>query len=62
MTRKKFKDPSMDQWFIELESVITHEILSYIVDRRAVEEGHYMWSGLVISPFLMEVICRIFVV
>lgn len=46
MTRKKFKDPSMDQWFIELESVITHEILSYIVDRRAVEEGHYMWSGL----------------
>ena len=46
MTKKKYSSPIMEQWFIELESVITHEILSYIVDRRAVEEGHYMWSGL----------------
>ena len=45
MTKKKFQAPSIDQWFIELESVIRHEILSYIVDSKAIEEGLWMWDG-----------------
>ena len=46
MTKKTFQDPTVEQWFIELESVIRHEILNYIVDCKAVEEGIWMWDGL----------------
>ncbi|HHF2914783.1 TPA: hypothetical protein ACPJZ9_003066 [Vibrio diabolicus] len=46
MTRRKFQGPSVEQWFIELESVIRHEILNYIVDDRANKEGFWMWDGL----------------
>lgn len=46
MTKKTFQDSTVEQWFIELESVIRHEILSYIVDCKAVEEGNWMWDGL----------------
>ncbi len=46
MTKPVFQDPDVEQWFIELESVIRHEILSYIVDCKANEEGLWMWDGL----------------
>jgi hypothetical protein len=46
MTKKKLQGPLIEKWFIELDSVIRHEILSYIVDRKANEEGNWMWNGL----------------
>ncbi|MEF1216325.1 hypothetical protein REH76_00680 [Photobacterium damselae] len=46
MTKKTFEDSAIDQWFIELESIIRHEILSYIINCKVVDEGNFMWDAL----------------
>ncbi|EPK8019192.1 hypothetical protein [Providencia rettgeri] len=46
MTKKKLHGSVINNWFRELDAVIRHEILSYIVDRKAIEEGNLMWDGI----------------
>ena len=46
MTKKKLHGLVINNWFRELDAVIRHEILSYIVDRKAIEEGNLMWDGI----------------
>ncbi|CAK1897461.1 conserved hypothetical protein [Vibrio crassostreae] len=46
MTKKKLHGSVINNWFRELDAVIRHETLSYIVDRKAIEEGNLMWDGI----------------
>ncbi|MFA0436906.1 hypothetical protein [Vibrio breoganii] len=46
MTKKKLNGSVINEWLRELDAVIRHEIISYIVDRKAIEEGNLMWDGI----------------
>jgi hypothetical protein len=43
MTAKKYKDTLFEKWFQELDAVIDHEILNYIVGQKAKQEVELLW-------------------
>ncbi len=45
MTKPAFTNPTVDEWFTELEAVITHEMLKLLVDRNALAEGKWIWGN-----------------
>jgi hypothetical protein len=50
MTNKKLNTPLVDQWLIELDAVIRHEILYYLVESRVAEAGDLYFDP---SPFMV---------
>jgi hypothetical protein len=54
MTKKRHLEPSVNQWFIELEAVIRHEILCYLVETKMINDGGFFFDGLVFISILNE--------
>lgn len=49
MTQKKLSGPIIDTWFNELNSIILHEAVCYLVNEAAIEEGKEYWDTLQLS-------------
>lgn len=49
MTKKKLDSPLVNQWLIELDAVIRHEVLHYLVESRAIDAGDFFFDP---SPFM----------
>ncbi|RBM33412.1 hypothetical protein [Vibrio tarriae] len=49
MTKKKLDSPFVNQWLIELDAVIRHEVLHYLVESRAIDAGDFFFDS---SPFM----------
>ncbi|MBE8232690.1 MAG: hypothetical protein HAW67_03075 [Endozoicomonadaceae bacterium] len=49
MTKKKLDSPLINQWLIELDAVIRHEVLHYIAESRAIKAGDLFFDP---SPFI----------
>jgi hypothetical protein len=45
MTKKKLHGPFINHWLRELDAVIRHEIMCYLVECKVIEEGNMMWNG-----------------
>ncbi|PSU47326.1 hypothetical protein C9J12_15085 [Photobacterium frigidiphilum] len=51
MTKKRLDSPLVNQWLIELDAVIRHEVLHYLVESRVIEAGDLFLDPL---PMALE--------
>lgn len=49
MTQKKYSTPTFQQWFIELDAVVRHEILHYLINQKHIEDGDLFFDT---QPFI----------
>tara|TARA_R110002050_G_scaffold276589_1_gene421822 strand:+ start:1389 stop:2549 length:1161 start_codon:yes stop_codon:yes gene_type:complete len=54
MTLKKYSTSTFKQWFIELDAVVRHEILHYLINQKHIEDGDLFFDTLPFISLLNE--------